>query len=63
MFLKADPVAGLTVEAKISADPDFATITGGGIDLSPYADTRQEFDFLVTADGTVQLTQVRIYTE
>lgn len=61
--LSSDVVAGLTVEAKRTADASWTDIESTPIDLTPWAGTQQEFLVRVTAGATPTHTAFSLYVE
>jgi len=53
-FLKADSTGDVTIEGRLAGSGDSFTDleSGSGLDLEPYAGTRQSFEIRITASST-----------
>lgn len=61
--LKADTIAGVTVEARLEGDVSYTDIETTPIPLDDYIGTRQPFEFRITPDTITedQRKLIRIY--
>ncbi len=63
LSLLCEPVDNLLVEAKHSASGVYINLETASILLTPWANTRQTFDFRLTASNVTNTENFGIYTE